>query len=198
MKALNSYTTIFIGMVYKRYIKKGDKMYGPYEYHNRKENGKVISEYVGKGKNEAPAKRNNIFKILLLVIPILLILSLVFFGNFLFTGKIISVAVDNEYISGDNLMGSVKIDLDGGELLPLKTKVVINYAGHSYEYVLKNLVDLKKSEGNYYFNNHNLSGSGEGFGFYGEKIIYPEVEFSINILKDKKDKKINENQEFIE
>ena len=35
-------------MVYKRYIKKGDKTYGPYNYKSTKQDGKVISEYVGK------------------------------------------------------------------------------------------------------------------------------------------------------
>ena len=35
-------------MAYKRYIKRGGKVYGPYIYHSRKENGKVISEYRGK------------------------------------------------------------------------------------------------------------------------------------------------------
>ena len=37
-------------MAYKRYIKRGGKVYGPYIYKSRKENGKVISEYVGRGK----------------------------------------------------------------------------------------------------------------------------------------------------
>ena len=39
-------------MVYKRYIKRGGKVYGPYIYHSRKENGKVISEYLGKAETK--------------------------------------------------------------------------------------------------------------------------------------------------
>jgi len=35
-------------MVYKRYIKKDGKIYGPYEQHNKKIGGKVVTEYIGK------------------------------------------------------------------------------------------------------------------------------------------------------
>lgn len=35
-------------MVYKRYIYKNGKKYGPYFYESKKENGKVISNYLGK------------------------------------------------------------------------------------------------------------------------------------------------------
>ncbi len=37
-------------MVYKKYIKKNGKLYGPYIYHSRRVNGKVISEYHGASK----------------------------------------------------------------------------------------------------------------------------------------------------
>ena len=44
-------------MAYKRYIKRGDKVYGPYVYHSRKVNGKVISEYHGHAKKVERKKR---------------------------------------------------------------------------------------------------------------------------------------------
>ncbi len=37
-------------MAYKKYIKRNGKLYGPYIYHSRRVNGKVISEYQGTGK----------------------------------------------------------------------------------------------------------------------------------------------------
>ena len=37
-------------MAYKKYIKRGGKIYGPYIYHSRRVNGRVISEYRGTGK----------------------------------------------------------------------------------------------------------------------------------------------------
>ncbi len=47
-------------MAYKKYIKRGGKVYGPYVYHSRKVNGKVISEYLGKlskGKKKEDKKK---------------------------------------------------------------------------------------------------------------------------------------------
>ena len=34
-------------MVYKKYIKRGGKIYGPYLYKSIKKGGKVITEYLG-------------------------------------------------------------------------------------------------------------------------------------------------------
>jgi hypothetical protein len=60
-------------MSYKKYIKRGSKIYGPYLYHSKKVNGRVTSEYLGKGEE----KKNRTFPIFLLVIIALLFLSLV-------------------------------------------------------------------------------------------------------------------------
>jgi len=35
-------------MVYKKYIKRGNKVYGPYAYSSKKSKGKVITDYMGK------------------------------------------------------------------------------------------------------------------------------------------------------
>ena len=44
-------------MAYKRYIKRGGKVYGPYVYHSRKVNGKVVSEYHGTFKKVSKKKK---------------------------------------------------------------------------------------------------------------------------------------------
>ena len=56
-------------MAYKRYIKRGKNIYGPYVYHSRKENGKVVSEYKGKGEKKKKLKLilGGIFILLLLL-----------------------------------------------------------------------------------------------------------------------------------
>ena len=38
-------------MVYKKYIKRNGKTFGPYIYHSKKIKGKVITEYRGKYKD---------------------------------------------------------------------------------------------------------------------------------------------------
>ena len=35
-------------MVHKRYLKKGNKVFGPYYYRSYREDGKVKKEYIGK------------------------------------------------------------------------------------------------------------------------------------------------------
>jgi len=38
-------------MVYKKYIKRGNKIYGPYLYESKKVKGEVITVYHGKKQN---------------------------------------------------------------------------------------------------------------------------------------------------
>ena len=59
-------------MVYKKYIKRGNKLYGPYKYHSRKVNGKVITDYLGKYEEKN--------KTLIFLIIGVLLFSLVFFA----------------------------------------------------------------------------------------------------------------------
>ncbi|MBW6442591.1 hypothetical protein K0A97_02300, partial [Patescibacteria group bacterium] len=65
-------------MTYKRYIKRGEKIYGPYIYHSKKVGGSVISEYRGKYQNEKKPKK---FLPLLLTLVILSLFLVFFFQN---------------------------------------------------------------------------------------------------------------------
>jgi len=82
-------------MAYKRYIKRGKNIYGPYVYHSRKENGKVISEY--KGKEEKKKK----LKLILGGIFILLLLLFLTY-NFIKTPTT-GFLTDNKESESDNL-----------------------------------------------------------------------------------------------
>ncbi|MFH1425360.1 MAG: hypothetical protein ABIG28_01355 [archaeon] len=79
-------------MVYKRYIKRGDKVYGPYLYHSSVEEGKVVSHYVGKGK-----KKNKMLKYFSIVTLVLVFVLLIFFAvnfsleNFGASGKVVEI-----------------------------------------------------------------------------------------------------------
>ena len=66
-------------MAYKKYIKRDGKLYGPYIYHSRKVNGKVISEYLGKGKEKNKNKRKKILSVLIIA---LIIFSLIIALNY--------------------------------------------------------------------------------------------------------------------
>ncbi len=83
-------------MAYKRYIKRGDKVYGPYVYHSRKVNGKVISEYHGTSKKVDRKKKQKA-----------LINSLKFVGIILFSLFLIYLAfiITNEELRIENFLG---------------------------------------------------------------------------------------------
>jgi hypothetical protein len=78
-------------MVYKKYIKKNGKFYGPYIYNSRRVNGKVISEYQGTGKNDNK-------RFVFLILGILFVVLLTFF-IFNFKGKISGNVIANNQIS---------------------------------------------------------------------------------------------------
>jgi len=68
-------------MVFKRYIKRGEKVYGPYYYHSyRDKNGEVRKRYVGKEhtkkRNEKTISYKRYFIFLLVIILVLVILVL--------------------------------------------------------------------------------------------------------------------------
>jgi hypothetical protein len=67
-------------MVYKKYIERNGKIYGPYRYNSRRVDGKVVSEYQG-------VDRKNYKKFIFLSLGILFLIFLVFFALD-FKGKI--------------------------------------------------------------------------------------------------------------
>ena len=44
-------------MAYKKYITKNGKIYGPYVYHSKRVDGKVVSEYHGLKKDKKSRKK---------------------------------------------------------------------------------------------------------------------------------------------
>ncbi len=92
-------------MVYQRYIKKNGKLYGPYTYHSRKVNGKVVSEYHGKYKNEGSVKKYlslNKYFLFLFISLFLLILTINFIPNEdVFTNPISGKVISSfDYLKG--------------------------------------------------------------------------------------------------
>src|SRR3990170_8300296 len=105
-------------MAYEKYIKKDGKLYGPYIYHSKRVDGRVISEYHGQGR---PWKR------FLWIAPIVAIIIL---GAYLIsqqgnkaTGYSI-LGLDANYQEGQPLEGSLIFLLKQGELVPADSVVV--------------------------------------------------------------------------
>ena len=79
-------------MAYKKYIKRGGKIYGPYIYHSKRVDGKVVSEYKGQSKSFGVNFDSKGFKVLLVILEMAILIGILyaiynFSGNF--TGNVI-------------------------------------------------------------------------------------------------------------
>lgn len=111
---------------------------------------------------------------------IILIYGIVFFNNPL-TGKV-SFKLDSNYKQGQTLDGVLKISLKEGELIPASSKIILENNGRAYEYELSKLVSDNSGSGEFYVEGKSFSGTGEGYGIEGEKIIYPKVDFTLEVF----------------
>ena len=163
-------------MAYEKYIRKDGKLYGPYIYHSRRIDGKVVSEYHGQKKLE--------YGKFLWIIPLALLIIL---GVYLIgqrdkgiTGHSV-LDLNANYQEGQALEGGIKLSLQEGELIPASSFIIFENAGKKYEYLLNDLVSEPVTEGDFFVKGKNISGSGQGFGIPGIRDIYPEVYFILLI-----------------
>ena len=175
-------------MVYKKYIKSGGKTFGPYLYKSRKENGKVITEYLGPAEQEKSKVNfferhtNTNHKNLFLILGLVGFFILLFFLNSALTGKV-SLQIDSNYQPGEKITGNLKMSLKQGELIPANTKVIIDNSGEISEYLLSDLISEQQVNGSFYSEGSSISGEGNGYGLIGEKKIYPVLNFELKIKK---------------
>ncbi|HLC78482.1 MAG TPA: S8 family serine peptidase, partial [Candidatus Nanoarchaeia archaeon] len=176
-------------MVYKKYIKRGGKTYGPYLYHSVKKDGKVTTNYLGRqeGSSENKNKGKNFLKsnkfliMFLSIVAVALLLNLALDINLFPTGKV-SSDIQGVYVEGQNLKGQVNLILKQGELFPADSQVIIDNAGKIEPYLLSSMIFNEKVTGNFYIEGKNLSGSGDGYGIPGQKEVFPNVLFSFRLV----------------
>src|SRR3989344_2052754 len=193
-------------MVHKKYIKRGDKVFGPYIYKNYREGGKTKTKYLGKEKN----LRVNTDLLVVLSFISLIFLSSIFIFYFNATGKATitgkaSLDIKEEYLGEELLKGKLNLNLLQGELIPKDSKIIISLGEESKEFFLYEIIDSKDIgliNNSFYIENIGFFGEGEGYGLIGERKIYPDVNFKLNIFnyvgeesyEDGKSKKINETK----
>lgn len=162
-------------MVYKKYIKRGGKIYGPYVYHSRRVDGKVVSEYHGPKKQ---IERKNYLWIFL---GIGFLMAVLFFA---FSDKSISgnavLGFESNSISGEVVDGILTLSLREGELLPSDSKLIFEDSNRSYEYNLSDLISDDSVEGDFYLEGKNIGGYGLGYGRSG-LINNPEISFILDV-----------------
>lgn len=212
-------------MVYKRVVEKGGKKYN-YYYQSYRDGDKVRKIYIGNEdrykkwlrNKEGKESRTTSIKSLgefnrkWLIVP--LILLIVFAGIFIYNLQITGRAgldIQNSYVYGENITGSLRLNLKQGELLPMNSNLVIEQQGFiktiplsqilNANAIVKDIglslsiqqqtsgdVDVVEYNGSFYAENSEISGSGSGFGFLGGKTVYPEINFVFDIVKAEKEK----------
>src|SRR3989344_4093584 len=118
-------------MAYKKYIKKNGKLYGPYTYHSRRIDGRVVSEYHGKNEDNFSFKSSKIISrnlVLALIGAFFLIIIGLFVYNVSINNLTGNVALDlkTKYLDNENLKGNFILKLKEGELVPSDSKIIIN------------------------------------------------------------------------
>lgn len=128
-------------------------------------------------------KQNKTF-LSVFIFAFILFIFVIFVLNFnnpdKFTGRAI-LSLDTYYLPNDTLKGNLTISLNKGEFIPAEAVIHFKTGENIYNYSLLQLVNIPKSEGNFYLAEKEISGSGEGFGVKGEKISYPKVNFTFII-----------------
>ena len=168
-------------MAYEKFIKKDGKLYGPYIYHSKRVDGKVISEYHGQ-------KKIDYTKFFLIGLGVLLLSAFIYFIVFSeknITGNAV-LDLSANYKQGEPLDGKIKLSLQDGELVPSSSKLIVDNNGKISEFNLKDLVSDEIITGNFYVNGASISGSGEGYGVPGEKEVFPDVSFTLSVLSSQK------------
>jgi len=93
-------------MVFKKYIKRGGKVYGPYLYENKRIDGKVVTSYVGKYEESGETKKGNrkVFFYILPVLILFLLISFIFYQGY------------DEFLTGRSFHTGPGRDGDGGDV----------------------------------------------------------------------------------
>ncbi|MEK6918125.1 MAG: S8 family serine peptidase [Nanoarchaeota archaeon] len=185
-------------MVYKKFIKRDGKVYGPYLYKSVKKDGRVTTHYLGPhdshheyketknffGSAKKPSKKFWLVTGFLSLIIILLTINLIFLINLNFTGKV-SVELKDNYVSGEDISGNINLILKQGELIPADSKLIIDNAGSVSNYNLRDLIFNNLNQGNFFVEGKDINGTGQGFGVLGKKEVYPLVNFKFKVVKEK-------------
>ena len=204
-------------MVYKKYVYKRGRRHGPYYYHSYREGNHVKKVYIG-GRKEykewlKKEEKKEIHKTLsrtpptfhkpfsainkkLFLIPIVVLLILIagflIYNQLSLVGKV-SLEMQDTYVFGENISGSLRLNLKEGELLPLDSKIIIEQDGIISEIILSELLQ-SNNEGNFYIENQEITGGGQGYGFAGEKISYPTLNFKLKIYDSGEEEPLDEEE----
>ncbi|MCX6748919.1 MAG: hypothetical protein NT076_04915, partial [Candidatus Pacearchaeota archaeon] len=172
-------------MVYKKYVYKKGKKFGPYYYESYRVGNKIKKRYLGSdlaSETPSPLISNKLAYVFIALGLVALIVLAFYFINFN-TGRVV-LQISESYSLGEQITGNLNLLLKNGELIPADSIVKIKLNGQEKTISLSSLVTDDKASGNLYAENSQLQGQGEGFGVPGKKTSYPDVDFSLLISKN--------------
>jgi len=182
-------------MTYKKYIKRGGKVYGPYIYESKRVNGKVVSNY--KGKKDLVGVSKKFF--LLFALSAILIFGIIFVSNFSLSGKSV-FELNPVYQKGEIISGKFNLVMRQGEMIPKNSVIKIKLNNQSAEIPVSRLVSMQETNGNYYLEDNSLFGEGGGYGVLGSKKSHPTIFFSflVKSVSDETDETPEEKTETLQ
>jgi parallel beta-helix repeat protein len=196
-------------MSYKRVVEKKGKTYGPYMYESyRDKDGKVRKRYLGKHVEQKDSKSMAV-AVGLLLISVLVLSTYVnvlydddpeFFNNVAYSfipHNFIGHATLNlggSYLYGEEISGDLTIKLKKGELIPGDSLIVVEQGDQTLQFDFSEIVELN-ANGSFYVEEKDVQGSGEGYGFFGEKKEAVDVHFTLVLSDSESEEETNEEVE---
>ena len=159
-------------MVYEKYIKRGNRTYGPYYYYSERIGNKIVSRYLPHIAHDNFFKGKNIYLMLLFLGLFLAIAGFFLYLNSSATGRM-TFDVDSSYNDGEQIKGNLKFNLVAGELVPKDSIVSVSLGEQKKEISLSTLTDSDYISGSFYVENSQIAGEGEGYGIMGERTNNP-------------------------
>jgi parallel beta-helix repeat protein len=178
-------------MAFKKYIKRGNKIYGPYYYRSYRVGNQVKKEYLGKNYLErvkARERRKALIPFFVLLLSLLfLFFTIVRYAGI--TGKA-SLELETTFKANEPITGNLNLVLKQGELIPDKTSVILHVKNETYsqsakiklkELIRESALDIEEQKGSFYLENTEITGQGKGYGLEGTRMIFPFVYFKLEI-----------------
>lgn len=172
-------------MVYKRYLKKGGKVYGPYYYKSKRLNGKVVTDYVRHKPSPSFSVDKANFLHYTLGIFLFAFVGLLLFFSF---GSHISFSPNDQtslnlqqnYAQGQALNGTLLVNLQPGEIIPQNTIVQLTLNDNTQSIPLQNLISNQPISGDFHLSGSDLNGSGLGYGTSNDSNTSEELNIDLS------------------
>ena len=125
-------------MVHEKYTHKNGKTYGPYLYENKRVNGKIHTDYLGKVKIFPVA--DSLKFSLALIVFIALVFTYFYFFSGSPTGKV-SLSLADSYAPFEMIDGKFSLGIKAGEIIPAGSVVRVSLNEQTKDLLLFDLVD---------------------------------------------------------